>query len=154
MATDEEIKAHVVAVWARKRPDSPIYDFLLSDAVITNASKGLMRARLQLTKNHMNSKGGIHGATSAAIVDWAGSLVIATWDMSEKTGVSTDIHVSYLSSAKEGDLIEVEARANKVGGSLAYTSVTISKVVDGVAGPIIATGSHTKYVRLPSKTPS
>jgi hypothetical protein len=38
-------------------------------------------------------------------------------------GVSTDIHVSYLSSAKLGDELVITATADKVGGSLAYTSI-------------------------------
>lgn len=148
MATDEETKAHVEAVWARIRPSSAIYDFLLSGATITSASRGMVRARLRLTRNHINSRGGLHGSASAALVDWAGSLAVAAWDLRDATGVSADIHVSYLSSAREGDAVDVEGRATKVGGSLAFTSVVISRVgEDGEPGPVIATGSHTKYVR-------
>ncbi|EKG21168.1 Phenylacetic acid degradation-related protein [Macrophomina phaseolina MS6] len=148
MATDEETKAHVEQCWARIKPTSAIYGFLLADIEIVHASKGLVRARLPLTKNHINSKGGIHGSVSATLIDWAGGLAISSYDLREKNGVSTDIHVTYISSAKEGDTIEVEGRANKVGGTLAFTSIVISKVVDGVAGPVVATGNHTKYVRM------
>ncbi|KAF4311590.1 Phenylacetic acid degradation-related protein [Botryosphaeria dothidea] len=148
MATDEEIKAHVERCWAHIKPISAIYGFLLADIEITHASQGLVRARLPLTKNQVNSKGGIHGSVSATLVDWAGGLAISSYDLREKNGVSTDIHVTYVSSAREGDIIEVEGRANKVGGTLAFTSVVISKVVDGVAGPVIATGNHTKYVKM------
>ncbi|KAI1397724.1 thioesterase family protein [Hypoxylon fuscum] len=144
---DAVMKSHLEDLVATQLPSSAIYNFLLSDVRIHAASKGSMTARLTLTRNHINSSGGIHGAASAAIVDWAGGMAIATWDLRRKTGVSVDIHVTYLSSAVEGDEIEIVAYADKIGGSLAFTRIVISKVVDGVAGPVIANGSHTKYVK-------
>ncbi|XDG05947.1 hypothetical protein ABKA04_005562 [Annulohypoxylon sp. FPYF3050] len=141
------IKAHLEDLTANQLPNSAIYGFLLKDVRIVAATQGSMKARLLLTRNHMNSSGSIHGAVSAAIVDWAGGMAIATWDLRRKTGVSVDIHVSYLSSAVEGDEIEIQATADKVGGSLGFTKVVIKKVVDGVAGPVVANGSHTKFVK-------
>ncbi|KAI1653278.1 thioesterase family protein [Daldinia decipiens] len=141
------IKSHIEQLTAAQLPNSAIYNFLLSNVQIRSASKGTMTARLTLTRNHINSGGGIHGAVSAAIVDWAGGMAIATWDLRRRTGVSVDIHVTYLSSATEGDEIEITATADKVGGTLAFTRVVIYKVVDGEAGPVIANGSHTKYAK-------
>jgi len=143
-----EILAHVEKFWEGRKPHSPIYQFLLEDIKLTYASKGVVRARLLLTKNHVNAHGGIHGSVSATIVDWVGGLAIAAWDNRTKTGVSTDIHITYQSSAKDGDWIEIEGRAGKVGGTLAFTTATIWKLVDDQPGPIIATGSHTKFVRI------
>lgn len=141
-------KEHVERIWAGNKPNSPIYNFLLSDIKIESASKGLVRARLQLSKNHVNSKGTLHGTVSACLIDWVGGLAIASYDLRDKTGVSTDIHITYIGGAKEGEWIEVEGRANKVGGSLGFTTATISKVVDGNPGPLVATGTHTKYVKV------
>jgi acyl-coenzyme A thioesterase 13 len=147
-ASDPAILAHVQQYWDTRRPHSPIYQFLLKDVTFTHASKGLVRARLLLTQNHVNGHGGIHGSVSATIVDWVGGLAVAAWDNRTKTGVSTDIHISYQSSAKAGDTIEIEGRAGKVGGTLAFTTATIWKVVDGQPGPIVASGSHTKFVKV------
>ncbi|KAF1941358.1 Thioesterase/thiol ester dehydrase-isomerase [Clathrospora elynae] len=147
IANDPEILAHVKKFWEGRKPSSPIYQFLLDDIKLTHASKGLVRARLALTKNHVNTHGSIHGSVSATLVDWVGGLAIAAWDNRTKTGVSTDIHISYQSGAKDGDTIEIEGRAGKVGGSLAFTTATIWKLVDDKPGPIVATGSHTKYVK-------
>jgi acyl-coenzyme A thioesterase 13 len=139
---------HVVAVCERMRGNSPIYDFLLGNQALhfVSASKGAFKARLKLDTVHVNSKKTIHGSVTATLVDWAGGLAIATHGL-EKTGASVDIHVSYISTAQAGDEIEIEGRADKVGRSLAFTSVTITKLVDGKPGPIVATASHTKYVR-------
>ncbi|KAI2470229.1 thioesterase family protein [Annulohypoxylon bovei var. microspora] len=144
---ESAIKSHLEDLTAAQLPNSAIYNFLLSDVRITSARRGSMTARLALTRSHMNSGGGIHGAASAAIVDWAGGMAIATWDLRRRTGVSVDIHVTYLSSAAVGDEIEIEAEADKVGGSLGFTRVVIRKVVGGEAGPVIANGSHTKFVK-------
>ncbi|KAK5626062.1 hypothetical protein RRF57_001777 [Xylaria bambusicola] len=150
--SDEAIKSHIENLVRTNLPNSAIYNFLLSDVRIVFATKGTVKARLTLTPNHINSGGGIHGAVSAAITDWAGGMAIATIDFRAKTGVSVDIHVRYLSSAREGDEVEIEGTAEKVGGSIAFTRIVISKVVDGTAGPIIASGTHTKYVKLREPT--
>ncbi|KAH9907253.1 thioesterase superfamily protein [Xylariomycetidae sp. FL2044] len=145
--TDATRKAHIEALLARQLPNSAIYQFLLSEVRIVSATRGRVTARLFLTRNHINSAGGLHGAVSAAIVDWAGGMAVASWDLRERTGVSVDIHVTYLSSAREGDEVEILGVADKVGGSLAFTKVVISKVVveGGEAGPVVASGTHTKY---------
>jgi acyl-coenzyme A thioesterase 13 len=145
---DPAILEHVEKYWEARKPSSPIYQFLLGDIKITYASKGVVRARLPLTNNHVNTHGGIHGSVSATLVDWVGGIAIAAYDNRTKTGVSTDIHVTYQSSAKDGDTIEIEGRAGKVGGTLAFTTATIWKVVDDQPGPIVATGSHTKFVKI------
>ncbi|KAK2625275.1 hypothetical protein QTJ16_005644 [Diplocarpon rosae] len=142
MASSTELE-HVKGVWERMRGSSPIYDFLLSDVELVSATKGSILARLTLAKNHVNSRGTIHGAVSAAIVDWSGGLAIATHGM-EKTGASIDIHITYIGTAQVGETIEVEALANKVGRSVAFTTIRISKLVDGKPGPVVVTASHTK----------
>lgn len=105
----------------------------------------MVRARLQVTARQLNSKGTLHGSFSATVADWAGGLAIASCGL-DVTGVSTDIHVNYLSTATTGDWLEIESRANKVGKSLAFTTFTISKKTD-LGLTIVAQGSHTKYVR-------
>lgn len=150
MASDNTKTAehlHIEKLVQTKLPGSPIYAFLLSPVQIIGASKGHVVARLPLSQNHMNSMGSIHGSTSATIVDWMGGMAIASWDLREKSGVSVDIHVTYQSGAKTGDEIEVEGVAEKVGGSMAFTKITIYKVEAGTRGRIVVTGTHTKFVK-------
>jgi acyl-coenzyme A thioesterase 13 len=138
----------VLKVWDRTRTNSPIYEFLLDAIDVYDAEKGVVRARLQVGPRHLNSKGTLHGAFSATVTDWAGGLSIASCGL-DATGVSTDIHVNYLSTATTGDWLEIEGRANKVGKSLAFTTVSISKKTESGLSPV-AQGSHTKYVRARS----
>ncbi|KAJ5462535.1 hypothetical protein N7475_007479 [Penicillium sp. IBT 31633x] len=118
---------------------------LLSDVEIINATRGQMQARLKLTAEHFNSRGTIHGAVSAAIIDWAGGMSIVTHGY-ERTGASIDIHVTYLSTASAGDTLDISAVADRVGKSMAFTTVKISRVVDEEVGPLVSRGSHTKFL--------
>lgn len=79
-----------------------------------------------------------------------GGLAIACYDERENTGVSTDMHISFIGGAKTGDVLDIEGKVEKCGGTLAFTTVTIRKQEDGKPrghGPLVATGSHTKYVK-------
>ncbi|PYI17328.1 acyl-coenzyme A thioesteras-like protein 13 [Aspergillus violaceofuscus CBS 115571] len=149
--TVDETLAHVQTVSATQRANSAIYAHLLADLTITAATEGHLLATIRIAKPHINSKGGLHGTMSACLVDWAAGMVIATYGGSY-TGVSTDLHVSYVASAKEGEVLEVTGRAMKVGGTMAYVSVEICKVVpDETSGGekrvVVATGLHTKFVK-------
>jgi acyl-coenzyme A thioesterase 13 len=102
----------------------------------------------------MNSNSSLHGSVTATIVDWMGGMAISTYDLREKSGVSIDIHVTYQSGAKVGEEIEIEGIAEKVGGTLAFTKINIYKVQNEARGAVVATGTHTKYVKgsEPAKT--
>ncbi|KJX94006.1 thioesterase family protein [Zymoseptoria brevis] len=148
---DDAVKSrehlHIEHLVQTKLPTSPIYAFLLTGVRIVDASKGHFTARLPLSQNHMNSGNSLHGAVSATIVDWAGGMAISTHDLRSGSGVSIDIHVTYQSGAKVGEEIEIEGIAERVGGSLGFTRVTIYKVEDGKRGKIVISGTHTKFVK-------
>src|ERR1700761_865665 len=135
---------YVQACWARVQENSPVYNFFFSDIELVSAEHGSMVARLPVSANLLNSKGGLHGSVSATIVDWAGGMAIASTGM-EKTGVSTDIHVSYVSTAKLGDVLTIEGTVSRVGKNLGFTTVTILKG-EGEDKSVVAHGTHTKYI--------
>jgi acyl-coenzyme A thioesterase 13 len=150
LATDSQRLAHVRGIHLnRLLPNSPIYHFLLSPIRIVSATRGCVTAQLPITSNHTNSKGGVHGSVSATLVDWVGGLAIASYDMRDNTGVSVDIHISYVGTAKEGDMLEIEGVATKVGGNLAFTEAKIFRLVEGERKSLVATASHTKFVKIP-----
>ena len=138
---------HVQEVWERMKDKSPIYQYILTDVQLLAASStGSVNASLLVKPVHLNSKGTLHGTISACLIDWAGGMAIAATGM-EKTGSSTDMHISFVSAAKEGDTLRIKSTASKVGGTLAFTSVEISKAADHGEVSVVATGSHTKYVK-------
>ena len=147
IAAEKDILTHVQKVWDGIRPNSTIYRVLLSEVQWVSAVHGRVIARMLLQPVHLNSKKTLHGSVSATIVDWAGGMAIASTGR-DKTGVSTDIHISYVSAARDNDVIEIEAWVSRVGKSLAYTMVEIRKVAadPGSKGAVVCTGSHTKYL--------
>ncbi len=147
MEVDTTVLEHVQGHWAGLRNKSPIYQFLLDDVDIFSASTGRVKANLKVLQVHLNSKQTLHGTVSACLVDWAGGLAIASTGL-EKTGVSTDLHTTYLSSAKTGDVLLIESTATKVGATLAFTTVLIQRVNDDGSHSPIASGTHTKYVAV------
>ncbi|KAM5351051.1 hypothetical protein ACJ41O_003774 [Fusarium nematophilum] len=145
--TEDQRSAHIQRLISRLVSNSPIYTILLSSITLTSTARGSVTTRLVLGPNHVNSRGGLHGAVSATIVDFTTGLAIASWDLRETTGASVDMHISYLGTARVGDTLEIVATADKVGGSVAFTTIRISKVQeDGTLTPVTV-GQHTKYVR-------
>lgn len=57
-------------------------------------------------------------------VDIGGSLAIASKGL-YATGVSTDINISYISGAKLGETITLKAKVDKLGKTLAFTTVEL-----------------------------
>jgi hypothetical protein len=90
---------------------SPIYAFLLRCQQSTTAGTSI--SHLTLAPEHLNSKGSIHGSVSATIVDWASGNALAT--MRCGSGVSVDMHVTFLNGAKEGEVVEVKGVVDKLG---------------------------------------
>jgi len=151
VSSAESTLLHVQQHWSTIRSKSPVYAFFFSDIQIVSAqqAEGRIIAHLPLSTNHINSKGILHGSVSATLIDWAGGMAIAAATGRDRTGVSTDIHVSYVSAAREGERLEIEAWVNRAGKTLAYTTVEIRKAVDGgTKGPVVAAGSHTKYLAI------
>ncbi|KAJ5088025.1 hypothetical protein N7456_011641 [Penicillium angulare] len=136
---------HVISVWERQRSNSQIYALLLEGINIYHAENGLIRATLPVQPLHVNSKGTLHGTLSACVIDWAAGMAIASTGHTA-TGVSTDLSVSYLSTAKLGDTLEIECKISKIGKTLAFITVTVSKTVEGSAVNVVH-GSHTKYIK-------
>ncbi|KAJ7773824.1 thioesterase thiol ester dehydrase-isomerase [Mycena metata] len=128
---------------------SPLYKILLASIELSSASHGHVTLKLVVLPIHVNSKAVLHGSVSATLVDLVGGLAVTSTG-SPKTGVSTDMHVSFVGTAREGDTLWIDGIAERVGATLAFTRVRIEKEIvaeGGAERALVATGSHTKYVR-------
>lgn len=140
------------ADWERIKLLSPIYRFLLEDIAIVAAEPGHITALRQVAPVHLNSEGILHGSVSTLLTDWAAELAIKSTGAS--TGLSTDIHTMFVSTARVGDWLEIEGHTSELGASLAVTTVEIRNAVvrtdaNGAAcgskrGPILCTSTLTK----------
>lgn len=145
--------------------NSPIYAHLFSSSLTLDAAQskpGRLVFNLALEPQHLNSRGVLHGAVSATLLDFISGPVIASCAAksgadvqsvhSAKRGVSTDISLQYLSAVgvKEGDRIVVVGRCKKLGGKLAWVGMEVrvlgASTTDVEQGKLCVEGSHTKYV--------
>ncbi|XP_060847710.1 acyl-coenzyme A thioesterase 13-like [Rhopalosiphum padi] len=126
------------------------YDSILDKVNIISAGNGQCIAEMVVEKQHTNSYGTLHGGFTATAVDVLSSMAILTHprvvediDSAPNSGVSVDIHISYLNSAKIGDRVVIDSETVKLGRTLAFLKVTLFRKDDNV---ILAQGSHTKFV--------
>lgn len=145
--------ASVQGMLERLLKSSVMYGTFMAGVTLKSVSHGTVTTSIVLDKVHLNSKNGLHGAVSATFIDFTTGLAIASWDLREATGASVDMHISYLSTAKAGDTVEIVTTADRVGGSLAFVTIRIAKVNEDGSRTLVTTGSHTKYVRGTAPAP-
>ena len=63
--------------------------------------------------------------------------------LSDFSGVSLELNVSYLNPARDGDVAEVDARVLKLGGAVATMTCAVSS---RASGRTVAEARHTKYL--------
>ncbi|XP_027837151.2 acyl-coenzyme A thioesterase 13-like isoform X1 [Aphis gossypii] len=126
------------------------HDRVLDKVDLISAGNGQLIAEMVVEKQHTNVLGTLHGGFTATAVDVLSSMAVLTHprvvediDSAPNSGVSVDIHVSYLNSAKVGDRIVIDSETVKLGRNLAFLKVTLFRKDDNV---ILARGSHTKFV--------
>jgi acyl-coenzyme A thioesterase 13 len=88
-----------------------------------------------------NRLGSLHGGVIATLVDDAGTEAISSADIEGRTGVTTDLGVSYFASAREG-VVTARAQVLKSGKTMAFVSVD---VLDA-SGRLLAQGRMTKFM--------
>ena len=143
-ATESHVREHLKRIISA----SPVYSHFFAHLQLQSVSSGVVKVRLTLEPHLLNSKGSLHGSVSCALIDLMGGVAIASYDSRDDTGVSTDMHVTFISGAKQGDLLEAEGKIVRCGGTLAFTEVEIKKVGIGEwRQDVIAKGTHTKFVR-------
>ena len=97
---------------------------------------------MEVVPSVQNVAGSLHGGAIATLVDRAGTVAIVTADRDGRPGVTTDLNVSYFAPAPAGSTVVAEARVLKAGKTLAYVTVDIRRVTDGV---LVAQGRMTKF---------
>ncbi|GJQ81633.1 hypothetical protein Trydic_g8512 [Trypoxylus dichotomus] len=123
--------------------DSKGFDKICHSVKVLTASNGSLKAELKVTSEHVNIVGGLHGGYIATLVDVLSSLGLLSHEKGLKPSVSVNMNINYLSSAKEGDTVEILSNTLKVGKTLAFLNVELKNKETGV---LLAKGSHTKFL--------
>lgn len=109
---------------------------------ILSADNGRCKAEFKVNEEHLNIGGSMHGGFTATVIDCMSTYALMTHEKNNP-GVSVDMHITYMKPAFPGELVTVEAKTIRVGRTLAFLVVELSKN-DGK--DMIAHGAHTKYV--------
>lgn len=114
----------------------------LKSMTLIDQSQGVAHLRLSVTEDVANALGVLHGGAAATIVDEAGTIAILSIDPN-KRGLSAELNVSWFHPIRLGDAVVIEARALKVGKTLATAVVDLRRESDGT---LAAHGRVTKSV--------
>lgn len=118
------------------------FDKQLAKVCLVSAGNGRCLAKVKIEKEHTNRAGTMHGGFTATLVDAISTLALMTTEKGTP-GVSVNINMSYIRSAKTGEEILINAETLKVGKTMAFLDVDIT---NKETGDLVARGSHTKYI--------
>ncbi len=111
--------------------------------------EGRVVMSIKLQDRHMNPGGVVHGGVLATLMDEATAHSIATVRGLESPLATVDMNVSFLSGARPGDELQCEARALRVGSSVAFSEAEIRR---RGRDDLVAKGRFT-YAILPPRGP-
>ena len=114
---------------------------LFNKISVIEAEQGRIKAIFTVEEPHLNINKRLFGGFTASLIDIGGSLAIASKLESPNVGVSTDMTLSFQSSASHGDQVVILGECSKAGKNLAFTTVKLF-----VNDKQIAHGSHTKFM--------
>ncbi|XVE86391.1 hypothetical protein DITRI_Ditri18aG0031400 [Diplodiscus trichospermus] len=120
--------------------------FIMQGLSVDLIEQGRVICSMKVPPRLLNAGNFLHGGATASLVDLVGSAVIYTYGVSS-SGVSVEINISYLDAAYVDEEIEIEARALRVGKTVAVVTVEFRKKS---TGKIVAQGRHTKYLPVQS----
>ncbi|XP_044733667.1 uncharacterized protein LOC123296270 [Chrysoperla carnea] len=110
---------------------------------ILSCENGKLKAEFKVDETMTNHYGTLHGAFSSLILDNLTSYALVTHPKAKSAGVSANMYIEYLKTAKIGQVLEVDAIAIKVGNILGFTEMALK---DKETGQLIVKGTHTKFV--------
>ncbi|KAF9324902.1 hypothetical protein BG006_000119 [Podila minutissima] len=95
-------------------------------------------------KSDCNLSDNFHGGGIATLMDNLTTAAMFTRERKyfQFAGVSTDLHITYVSAATLGMVLLLECKVVKVGAGLANTTAVLK---EKATGRVLATGTHTKF---------
>ncbi|BFF99637.1 acyl-coenzyme A thioesterase 13-like [Drosophila madeirensis] len=123
------------------------FDRVLKMITITGGGEGRAIGEFTVEKEHLNRQGTLHGGLTATIVD--NVTTYALMSAGSHPGVTATLNVSYMSAAKPGEVVEIDARTLRAGRKMAYLDCVLRRKSDG---RIIASGGQVKYVDFEKET--
>ncbi len=125
-------------------PRSALMDLVGGELDGWEEGRAVMSIKLQ--GRHMNPAGVVHGGVLATLMDETTAHSIATVRGLGAPLATVDMNVSFLSGARPGDELQCEARALRVGRSVAFTEAEVRRRGHG---DLVAKGRFTYVILQP-----
>lgn len=112
--------------------------------------EGYVRMGLKVDERHSNANGVMHGGVATSLMDEVTGAVIASVRgmeaMWEAPHATVEMSVSFMAGVWPGDDLVFEARATRIGKTVAFSEVTAHR--RGEEKPV-ATGKFTYVIQAP-----
>ncbi|XP_017136150.1 acyl-coenzyme A thioesterase 13-like [Drosophila miranda] len=131
---------------AEYAPSKGGFDRVLKMIKITGGGEGRAFGEFTVEKEHLNQQGTLHSGLTGTIVDNISTY--AMMSTGSHPGVTANLNVCYLSGAKPGEVVEIDARTVRAGRKMAYLDIFLKRKSDGI---LIATGRQVKYIDFDKK---
>ncbi|CAK9829053.1 Acyl-coenzyme A thioesterase 13 [Anthophora retusa] len=138
-------KTKLITVILDKIVKTPNFGQCLQKLQIISAGNGNCKAQLQVSQEHLNLGGTMHGGFTSTLVDCVSTYAVMTHG-DNVPGVSVDLHVTFMKPALPGEVVTIDAKTVRAGKTLAFLAVDITK---NEGKDIIAHGRHTKFIGQP-----
>ncbi|XP_006635775.1 acyl-coenzyme A thioesterase 13 [Lepisosteus oculatus] len=122
--------------------DGPGFDRVLRKMHLVSACPGKVVCEMKVEEEHTNRGGTLHGGLTATLVDIVSTTALLYTERAEP-GVSVDMNITYMNTAKLGEDVLITAQVLKQGRTLAFATVDIT---NKETGKLIAQGRHTKHL--------
>ncbi|XP_069880557.1 acyl-coenzyme A thioesterase 13 [Dipodomys merriami] len=121
---------------------SPGFDRVLEKVTVVSAAPEKLVCEMKVEEQHTNKLGTLHGGLTATLIDSISTMALMCTERGAP-GVSVDMNITYMSSAKIGEEVVITAHILKQGRTLAFASVDLT---NKATGKLIAQGRHTKHL--------
>ncbi|KAF9973498.1 hypothetical protein BGZ73_003268 [Actinomortierella ambigua] len=121
-----------------------IMDDCFRRATVVSAEADRVVFELKVLSKDCNQADNFHGGAIATLIDnlTSGAMFTQERKYFRFAGVSSDLHISYVSGAPLGSTVLFDCKVHKVGANLASLTCI---VYDKATKRVVATGSHTKF---------
>lgn len=120
------------------------FEACIKDMKFIELDNGVCRGEYVVTKAATNGFGTLHGGFIATLVSNCTTFAILTKNLDAEQSTA-NLHINYLSASKPGDTVYIDAKIDKIGRQMAFTSCTLSDA--NKPEKILATATHSKILQ-------
>ncbi|XP_056018024.1 acyl-coenzyme A thioesterase 13-like [Ostrea edulis] len=120
------------------------FENIIQKIVVVDGGDGNMTCEFEVTEEHRNSNGTLHGGMMSLLVDAVTSWALHT-KVRDRNSASIELTLRFLKPPRVGDTVVIDAKTVKCGRRVAFLSAEIRSN----NGDLLAQGYHTKLIMEP-----